>query len=80
MKKLSRIVMAVALAGSIQALATQDNTDQASGDKASAPVAPELQTMETPAPVATVPLEVQMSSQPVAVENVLGEMKIYPAF
>lgn len=85
MKKHSRItaiVMAAALTASIQALATQDNIDQASGDKTSAPIAPEPQssTIETPAPVATVPLEVQTPSQPVAVENVLSEMKVYPVF
>jgi len=85
MKKHSRIaaiVMTAALAGSIQALATQDNADQAAGDKAAAPIAPEQQssTTETPAPVATVSLEVQTPSQPVAVENVLSELKIYPSF
>ena len=85
MKKHSRIaaiVMTAALAGSLQALATQDNVDQTSGDKASAPVAPPAQssTTDTPAPAATVPLEVQTPSQPVAVENVLSEMKVYPVF
>ena len=85
MKKHSRIaaiVMTAALAGSIQALATQDSTDQTSGNNVSAPIAPEAQasTTETPAPVATVPLDVQLPSQPVAVENVLSEMKIYPSF
>jgi hypothetical protein len=85
MKKHSRIaaiVMTAALTASIQALATQDNTDQASSDKTSAPVAPQAQSSatDTPAPVATPPLDVQTPSQPVAVENVLSELKIYPAF
>lgn len=85
MKKHSRIaavVMTAALAVSLQALATQDNADQAASDKTAAPIAPQVQssTTETPAPVATAPLEVQTPSQPVAVENVLSEMKIYPVF
>lgn len=85
MKKHSRIaaiVMTAALAGSIQALAARDNADQAAGDKAAAPTAPEPQTSttETPATVAAVPLEIPTPSQPVAVENVLSELKIYPAF
>ncbi len=85
MKKHSRIatiIMTAALAGSIQAQATQDSTDQTAADKTSTPVTPEAQssTTETPTPVATVPLDVQLPSQPVAVENVLSEMKIYPSF
>lgn len=85
MKKHSRIaaiVMIAALTASLQVPATQDNTDQASGDKTSAPIAPEAQssTTATPAPVTTLPLDVQTPSQPVAVENVLSELKIYPSF
>lgn len=85
MKKHSRIaaiVMTAALTASIQALATQDNTDQTSGNQASAPVVPQAQSSatDTPAPVATLPLDAQTPSQPVAVENVLSELKIYPSF
>jgi len=79
---LAAIVMAVALAGSIAAVAAQDDTDHRTDDKAAAPVTLDQPspTTESPSPVATVPLQVQMPLQPVAVENVLSEMKIYPSF
>ena len=79
---LAAIVMAVALAGSIEALAAPDDTDHRADDKASAPVTLDQPspTAESTSPVATVPRQVQIPSQPVAVENVLSEMKIYPSF
>ena len=85
MRKRSRLaasIMAMTLAGAIEALAAQNNTDQPSSDNAPTPIAPEQQwsLTESPTPVATAPREMQIPSQPVAVENVLGKMKIYPSF
>jgi hypothetical protein len=80
---LAALILAAALAGPLQAFASEDQTDAPRKPEASAPAPllpdPQQPAVETAAP-ARIPPQAQAPVQPVVIENLLGQMMIYPAF
>lgn len=77
MNRMTTMVAAVAFAGFMQTLAAQENIDIAPADDTSPQNTSEQKPLtETPAPVATAPVQSLAQSN----DKLLSEMKVYPSF